>query len=99
MHADSLHSSYSRGYLYVYSRLQLLILSSEINVMSTTTFLGNDLSFLPHIISPQLTPSQLMVLFLLEYQVSYMSLVVRKPVFGVSDQVRHKLGCTITEDV
>ena len=23
----------------------------------------------------------------------YMSLVVRKPVFGVSDQVRHKPGC------
>ena len=29
---------------------------------------------------------------------SNMSLVVRKPVFGVSDQVRHKLGCTATED-
>ena len=28
-----------------------------------------------------------------------MSLVVRKPVFGISDQVRHKLGCTTTEDV
>ena len=28
----------------------------------------------------------------------YMSLVVRKPVFGVSDQVRHKPGCTVTED-
>ena len=27
-----------------------------------------------------------------------MSLVVRKPVFGVSDQVRHKLGCATTED-
>ena len=27
-----------------------------------------------------------------------LSLVVRKPVFGVSDQVRHKLGCTTTED-
>ena len=27
-----------------------------------------------------------------------MSLVVRKPVFGVSDQVRHKPGCTVTED-
>ena len=25
-----------------------------------------------------------------------MSLVVRKPVFGVSDQVPHKLGCTTT---
>ena len=31
-------------------------------------------------------------------QVCYLSLVVRKPVFGVSDQVRHKLGCTTTED-
>ena len=27
-----------------------------------------------------------------------MSLVVRKPVFRVFDQVRHKLGCTATED-
>ena len=29
---------------------------------------------------------------------AYWSLVVRKPVFGVSDQVRHKPGCTATED-
>ena len=28
----------------------------------------------------------------------HMSLVVRKPVFGVSDQVRHKSGCTATEN-
>ena len=27
-----------------------------------------------------------------------MSLVVRKPVFGVSDQVRHKPGCAATKD-
>ena len=27
-----------------------------------------------------------------------MSLVMRKPVFGVSDQVRHKPGCTTTKD-
>ena len=27
-----------------------------------------------------------------------MSRVVRKPVFGVSDQVRHKPGCAVTED-
>ena len=27
-----------------------------------------------------------------------MSLFVRKPVFGVSDQVRHKPGCKIKED-
>ena len=26
-----------------------------------------------------------------------LSLVVRKPVFGVSDQVRHKPGCAVTE--
>ena len=31
-------------------------------------------------------------------QLSYMGLVVRKPVFGVSDLVRHKPGCTATED-
>ena len=30
--------------------------------------------------------------------VLHMSLVVRKPVFGVSDQVRYKSGCTATED-
>ena len=28
----------------------------------------------------------------------HMSLVVRKPVFEVSDQVPHKPGCTVTED-
>ena len=28
----------------------------------------------------------------------FMSLVVRKPVFGVSDQVRHKPGCRATQD-
>ena len=28
----------------------------------------------------------------------HMSLVVRKPVFGVSDQVQHNPGCTVTED-
>ena len=27
-----------------------------------------------------------------------MSLVLRKPIFGVSDQVRHKPGCAITEE-
>ena len=29
---------------------------------------------------------------------SHMSLIVRKPVFGVSDKVRHKPGCKATED-
>ena len=28
----------------------------------------------------------------------HLSLVMRKPVFGVFDKVRHKLGCTATED-
>ena len=27
-----------------------------------------------------------------------MSRIIRKPVLAVSDQVRHKLGCTATED-
>ena len=27
-----------------------------------------------------------------------MSLIVRKSVFGVSDQVQHKPGCAVTED-
>ena len=30
--------------------------------------------------------------------IANMSLVVRKPVFGVSEQVRHKPGCTATEE-
>ena len=33
-----------------------------------------------------------------ENYIFYMSLVVRKPVFGVFDQVLHKPGCTTTED-
>ena len=33
-----------------------------------------------------------------EEQYSYLSFVLRKPVFGVSDQVRHKVGCTTTQD-
>ena len=32
------------------------------------------------------------------HDVAHMRLVVRKPVFGVSDQVPHKPGCTATED-
>ena len=31
-------------------------------------------------------------------ELDHMSLVVRNPVFGVSDQVPHKPGCTTTED-
>ena len=34
----------------------------------------------------------------LECSQHYMSRVIRKPVFGVSDQVRHKPGCTATEE-
>ena len=30
--------------------------------------------------------------------IKYMNLVMRKPVFGVSDQVRHKPRCTAAED-
>ena len=30
--------------------------------------------------------------------VSYLNLVLRKPVFGVFEQVRYKPGCTATED-
>ena len=32
------------------------------------------------------------------YGENSLSLVVRKPVFGVFDQVRHKPGCTVIED-
>ena len=31
-------------------------------------------------------------------RLKHVSLVVRRPVFGVSDQVGHKPGCTTTED-
>ena len=31
-------------------------------------------------------------------QMNHLSLVMREPVFGVSDQVPHKPGCTATED-
>ena len=36
--------------------------------------------------------------YLNTYLTLYMSLVVRKPVFGVSDLVQHKPGCAVTED-
>ena len=32
------------------------------------------------------------------YTFGYMSLVLRKPVVGVSDQIRHKSGCNATQD-
>ena len=38
------------------------------------------------------------VTLLLEWYIMHLSLVVRKPVFGVSDLVQHKPGCTATED-
>ena len=41
--------------------------------------------------------SILLILVMSRYS-SYLSLVVRKPVFGVFDQVGHKPGCTATED-
>ena len=34
----------------------------------------------------------------IENKEKQLSLVLRKPVFGVSDQVRHKPGCTAAED-
>ena len=62
------------------------------------------------ILSIQVTESAIVPLFYHAYAVNVgfrvvkndvsdeMSLVVRKLVFGVSDQVRHKPGCTTTED-
>ena len=43
-------------------------------------------------------PSRLSPFYRGTYHHAQMSLVVRKPVFGASDQVRHKPGCTDTED-
>ena len=37
-------------------------------------------------------------IYIARIEVIQMSHVMRKPVFGVSDQVRHKPGCTATED-
>ena len=39
-----------------------------------------------------------MILHILKEALSHLSLIVRKPVFGVSDLVRHKSGCTVLED-
>ena len=37
-------------------------------------------------------------LYFIVFQTILMRRVMRKPVFGVSGQVRHKPGCTTTED-
>ena len=39
-----------------------------------------------------------MYIYMINCGMKIMSLVLRKPVLGVSDQVRHKPGCTATED-
>ena len=39
-----------------------------------------------------------LVLLSVWHRLLHMSLVVRKPIFGVSDQVLHKPGCAATED-
>ena len=36
--------------------------------------------------------------FLLPKNIKNMSLIMRKPVFGVSDQALHKAGCTTAQD-
>ena len=41
---------------------------------------------------------EILVMVLKIFDQAEMSLVLRKPVFRVSDQVRHKLDCTATED-
>ena len=43
-------------------------------------------------------PNRLLALYFSNLSLQQMSLVVRKPVFGISDQVRHKPGCKTTED-
>ena len=43
------------------------------------------------------SPGLFSFVFACLHNVLYLSLVVRKPVFGVSDQVRQKPGCPITE--
>ena len=46
-----------------------------------------------------LTPEQVLTVYVLgRNKKNNMSLVLRKPVFGVSDKVPHKQGCTTTED-
>ena len=44
------------------------------------------------------TREGLYVMDQIDSQQSQMNRVVRKQVFGVSDQVRHKLGCQAAED-
>ena len=50
-----------------------------------------------HLCMPLLGP-ELVNKILVSCTINQLSLVLRKPVFGVSDQVRHKPGCTVTED-
>ena len=56
---------------------------------------AKEISFLLLDIVPS---SQVLVTLMFLIDKRYLSLVVRKSVFGVSDQVRHKPGCTIKED-
>ena len=48
--------------------------------------------------NPTILQRRFNVIQLLRICCSHMSLVLRKPVFGVFDQVPHKPGCTATED-
>ena len=54
-----------------------------------------NVSVLSYSVSPQHRPKSKRADAGQEYN---MSLVLRKPVFGVSDQVPHKTGCMATED-
>ena len=67
-------------------------INGEIHLKLVFEFIDQDLAtYLEGCPAPGLGPDRIKV----EYN---MSLVARKPVFGVSDQVRHKPGCTAIED-
>ena len=48
--------------------------------------------------SPQDQNGKYLILQIVKILGEHMSLVLRKPVLGISDQVAHKHGCSATED-
>ena len=68
--------------------------SSVVNVVSV----AGTISFMPKYFAAQYSVPLWKANIIMGKFVFHLSLVVRKPVFGVSDQVRHKPGCTATEE-
>ena len=77
---------------YCYKKLFIFIASCRFQIVHT--FLNNKIRESVKVLQELDDDVMCELVLLLEN----MSLVVRKPVFGVSDQVRHKPGCAATGD-